>query len=278
MNLGPLSEDDVDAALALSTAEGWNQTEADWKRLIRLEPSGCWAAREEGRLIGTVTTAIHARSVAWIGMMIVDRDHRRRGVGAALMERAMSHAREIGVATIKLDATPAGRPLYESLGFIAEVDLERWQGVVVSTAGVESRALPAESWDELHVLDRRAFGADRSRLVETLMAEGAGEPMVVSDEDGQGYALARAGRTATYLGPVIATTAVVADELLGSMLARFTGTIVCLDRLATGFMESDGLARRELTKLRDLTRMFRGARSDVGTGPWICASAGPECG
>jgi hypothetical protein len=33
-----LTEADVDAAVALSTEAGWNQTEADWRRLLALAP------------------------------------------------------------------------------------------------------------------------------------------------------------------------------------------------------------------------------------------------
>ena len=74
-----------------------------------LEPSGCFAARVGGRLIGTVTTTTYGRSVAWIGMMVVDPDFRRKGIGTALMRRAIDHVQGRGVRVLKLDATPAGR-------------------------------------------------------------------------------------------------------------------------------------------------------------------------
>jgi len=64
MKLGLLKEEDVSAALALSAAEEWNQTAADWSRLTRLEPSGCFAAREGHRLVGTVTTTTYGREMA----------------------------------------------------------------------------------------------------------------------------------------------------------------------------------------------------------------------
>jgi len=48
------------------------------------------------------------------------------------MQAALDYLRGVGVATIKLDATPAGRPLYERLGFKEESLVERWEGIAGS--------------------------------------------------------------------------------------------------------------------------------------------------
>src|SRR5262245_2728474 len=115
MEIRRLTPDDVPAVLRLAGAAGWNQTDADVRRLIDLAPEGCFAACAGGEVIGTVTTTAYGRELAWVGMMLVDPAHRRRGVGTALMEVALDHLRERGVATVKLDATPMGRPVYERL-------------------------------------------------------------------------------------------------------------------------------------------------------------------
>jgi hypothetical protein len=47
-------------------------------------------------------------------MMVVHPESRRRGVGVALMRAALDDLRGLGIASVMLDATPAGRPLYES--------------------------------------------------------------------------------------------------------------------------------------------------------------------
>jgi predicted N-acetyltransferase YhbS len=98
--------DDLGAALALSVAEGWNQSEADWRRMIQLEPSGCFVARDRGRLVGTVTTTTYGQTLAWIGMMIVRSDCRRQGIGAALMRKALEHLGGLGIASVKLERLP----------------------------------------------------------------------------------------------------------------------------------------------------------------------------
>ena len=279
MKPGPLGPGDLDDALALSTAEGWNQTAADWGRLLRLDPDGCFAARDGSRLVGTVTTVTYGRDLAWIGMMVVHPDFRGRGLGAALMEHALGHAHALGVACVKLDATPAGRPLYESLGFEAETEMERWQGVARSDARPGPAPRPLDALRALLALDRSAFGVDRSAVLGRLATEGAAEPLVEpAGGVPAGCALARRGRAAAYLGPLIATNADTARRLLDGMLARLDGQEVCLDLHRGGRLEPDALAARGLSKRRVLVRMARGARSAAGTSPAICASAGPELG
>lgn len=280
MKLDLLREGDTRAALELSVAQGWNQTAADWQRLMSLEPSGCFAARAGHRLIGTVTTTTYGRSLAWIGMMIVHPDFRRKGIGVALMRRALDSLQRLGVPSLKLDATPAGRPLYESLGFVAETEIERWQGVasVGTTPGPQGPR--RESLAPLLALDKAAYGADRSRLLRLLVADGVGAPLVVRSAGGtpQGYALARQGRGASYVGPVVGTTAGAAEKLLDKMVVRLAGEVVCLDLHRGGPIEPSALAERGLSKRRSLMRMRFGPGTAACTTGSLCASAGPELG
>jgi GNAT superfamily N-acetyltransferase len=122
-----LSESHLPGALRLTEQSQWNQTGRDWRRLLQLRPRGCFGASLGGRLVGTVTTVTYGTDLAWIGMMLVDPDFRRGGLGTRLMQTALEHLERIGVNSIKLDATPAGRPLYESMGFRPEGLIERWE-------------------------------------------------------------------------------------------------------------------------------------------------------
>src|SRR5687768_10315056 len=93
-----LSESDIDAALRLSTAAGWNQLGADWRRLIDLWPQFCLAGRVDGALVATATLAVypqtaaglHASPVGWVGMILVDPAHRRRGYGGAMFDAVLA--------------------------------------------------------------------------------------------------------------------------------------------------------------------------------------------
>ena len=85
-----LRESDVAAAMDLKRLAGWNQTEADWRTLLQLEPDGCFAAVLDDQLIGTTTTTRYGSELAWIGMVLVRPDQRRRGIATKLLETALS--------------------------------------------------------------------------------------------------------------------------------------------------------------------------------------------
>jgi RimJ/RimL family protein N-acetyltransferase len=75
-----------------------------------------------------------AHKVQLSGMYVAP-SHRRRGIGAQLLQAAIAHARQLpGVACIHLsvsDATPAARRLYERAGFEvwgSEPDALRYDG------------------------------------------------------------------------------------------------------------------------------------------------------
>src|SRR5258708_2152252 len=177
MEIRLLRESDLPAALRLKELAQWNQTEDDWLRLLRLEPNGCFCGTIEGDVVATTTTTTYGSVLAWVGMVLVDPEHRRRGIATKLMQVAMDYLSKAGVETIKLDATPAGRSVYENLGFKEESLIERWEGVA-SSQRVERSPLDAMVRSEALDLDRHGFGADRAKLIGMLFDESSVEPVV----------------------------------------------------------------------------------------------------
>lgn len=170
---------DLADLMRLSTAVGWNQVEADWLRLLELEPEGCFGIEDDGRVAASATVITYGRELAWIGMVLTLPDCRGRGFATRLMERCLDYCDGRQVRTVKLDATDLGRPVYEKFGFVEEAAVERWKGTL---AGAQRR-----EFEHDYELDRMAFGADRRALVERL-------------------GFSRAGRVASYAGPVVART------------------------------------------------------------------------
>lgn len=76
------------------------------------EQGRVWAARQEGRLVGTVTV-----SDGELTRMFVSPAARGRGLGAELAGEALRYARESGVKKLTAWAVPFSRGFYEKLGF-----------------------------------------------------------------------------------------------------------------------------------------------------------------
>lgn len=83
------------------------------------EPGGLptrWIGRVDGRAVAT--TRLHtAAGVAGIYAVITATDARRRGYGEAITRRVLGQARDAGFRIATLQASPAGRGVYERIGF-----------------------------------------------------------------------------------------------------------------------------------------------------------------
>src|SRR6266480_3050744 len=260
-----LRKSDIAAALRLKELAQWNQTEDDWLRLLRLEPNGCFCATIDGDVVATTTTTTYGQELAWIGMVLVDPKRRQLGIATKLMRVAIDYLLNAGVTTIKLDATPAGHSVYENLGFKDESLIERWEGIAGKKA-IAGPALDISARQEALTLDRHSFGADRSKLIEMLIEDSYVTPVVAMATDRRlaGYALARRGTVAAYLGPLIATVADAAPVLLDGLISQMSEQRVCVDLNLSFGGSREILAARGLVKQRDLIRMSYGKRSDAG--------------
>jgi GNAT superfamily N-acetyltransferase len=242
-----LTRADIPAAMRIKEAAGWNQTETDWHNLLRLAPETCFGLECDGVLAATATAVCYERRLAWIGMVLTDPAHRRRGFARGLMEHAIEALMARQLEWIKLDATEMGAALYRQLGFEPECGIERWG----TTAG-QVPGMPDLSWQgQWSALDRQACGADRSELLAMLAPLGAA---AAGDE---GYAMARPGSQAAYFGPCVSRRAETAAELLAWFLGRHAGKPVYWDLLPQN-TEAVRLARTfGFTPLRRLVRMCR---------------------
>ena len=269
---------DVPAGMRLKEQAGWNQLEADWRRLVELQPDGCFLAEWGGVPVGTVATCRFG-TVAWVAMMLVAEAYRGRGIGRALMTEALEGLDSRGVRSVRLDATPRGRPMYESLGFVEEATLHRYRGVLPPADGPPRlpEVRPSGVLDDVIALDREATGTDRGRLLRRLAEEHPGSLRVVEAGDGvAGFLMSRPGSTARQVGPCIA------DERAGPLLladarSRYAGQAVVLDVPAANAPASAIIGSWGLRAERHLVRMGRGPRvvEDLGR---IWAGSGPEKG
>ena len=279
-----MTEGDLPSGMRLNTIAGWNQTEADWRRFLESSPVGCFVVEVAGQVAGTVATICYENRFAWIGMVLVDPDFRNRGLGTHLLHKAIEHLDQLGLATMKLDATSLGKPLYSKLGFVSEYEIERWMLKRPAVRQSPRPASPYPSLDELQMericeLDRGLFGADRSSLLHSLHQYAPELTCAVWKEGAlRGYAFGRKGLFADHLCPCAANDPETAEELLQSFLRRSSRETIIVDRLQSNLAFHNSLTNAGFLYSRPLTRMVRGPNSHPGRPELICAILGPEFG
>lgn len=260
-----LTTHDLDEAFGLSAAAGWNQQIADWRMLLQLAPAGAITAVAGGRIVGTAI-GIDYGTFGWIAMMLVDPSLRGRGLGARLLEAAMSAVPPD--IPIRLDATPLGRPLYQRYGFEDEAMLTRHVAepprspldAATDLAPLHVRRLTAADLPDVLALDRQVFGADRRMLLDWALDGAPQYAQAIETEAGLHYSLGRRGRLFDLLGPVVAADDETAQALVSASVMAAEGRAVAVDSFDRHSAFTDWLRRRGFSAQRPLFRMRRAAQ------------------
>jgi len=215
------SAPDLAGIAALRESVGW--TAHDWALRAVLEvPDARCLVVETPEGIAGVGSGISYGALGFVGNMIVTEAHRRRGIGAAILEAILEFLiDERGASRVELFATPSGRPLYSRYGFeltdpSVVVSLPR------SAVLEEDPAVDVEECGDLGELaayDAPRFGGDRLRLLR-MMADDPQRPLLVARQAEMtvGYAWLRAD--GPRVGPFVADAPAVAATLLAEAFRR----------------------------------------------------------
>ncbi|HEY5910881.1 MAG TPA: GNAT family N-acetyltransferase [Verrucomicrobiae bacterium] len=259
-----MAETDLPGADGLRRLVGWNQTPEDWVRMLRLEPDGCFVATRDGLVVGSVTTTAYGQTLAWIGMMLVHPKHRRQGIGRQLMRQAIQSLNAKKVRCIKLDATPAGFPLYQQLGFVSEWTLTRHQRAAGHAAAPgaavapDTRDLRETDWAAIEESDTRAFGVCRADLLRSLVQDSRRALVWPANGPVLGWGLLRPGANADYLGPLVCANDEGSISLAGALLCAAGDRPVFWDVPDQNLPARGAAQRFGFAPVRPLTRMRLG--------------------
>lgn len=218
----------IGGAVRLSREAGWPHRPEDWQLALALS-EGFVAIGGSGGVVGTILLTAYAPECATINMVIVDESLRGRGLGRRLMDAVVGLA---GGIPLRLTATEEGLPLYEKLGFRATGTIVQHQGVVVEVAPpLATENATAADIPSIAALDRVAFGADRSELIERLAAVGA---FAVIRRGGHvaGFAAMRSFGRGEVVGPVVAADLADAETLITHFMSRRSGGFLRVDTAA----------------------------------------------
>lgn len=278
----PLATSELADAETLVREAGWNQVAADWRAF--LDFGTVYAVRDGGRVIATAATLPYGGRFAWISMVLVTAGHRRRGLATRLLRRCIDDLVARDLVPV-LDATPDGREVYRSLGFVdawsyRRLVLPRRVGsdLAAPDAKIAVRPIDDTAFPALCAYDAAAFGADRTPLLARLRGRLPPADLVAMGEGRiVGFLLGRDGRSANQLGPLVAED----DDVVRALLARALPAAappLYID-LADGKENLHrALAEYGFAVQRPLTRMLyrRAARFDDAQRTY--AVVGPEFG
>jgi GNAT superfamily N-acetyltransferase len=285
--LRQLTTTDIPDLLNATQSAGWNQTEQDWLRLLRLAPHGCFGVEHDNRIVSSATVFPHEPDLAWLGMVITHPDYRGRGFSRLVVTHALETTAH---RTVRLDATDQGRPLYRSLGFLDEYPIERWERP--AQPPVQKLDLPPcpsfkSALDSIYRIDQDRNDPDKSDPDNSAQFEnvpynealynGLAQIGSASLPDGS-FAMSRPGSRAAYFGPCIARDTAATRDLLRWCLARHPNQPVYWDLFPDNARAVEIAREHGFLPRRRLMRMTLRAAPDSAPNPNYYAIAGFEYG
>lgn len=171
LHVRPMQANDIPFAVRLTDQEKWGVTRGDFLRLMRLNPRGCFVASEGNNRLGITTTTVYGKKLGWIGNVIVNNKHRGKHIGRTLVTHSVSYLQKSRVKHIALYCYDPNVRFYHSLGFVKDRSFVRLRRNARSErkAVKAGNFLPPPSLSRLLAADKKAFGADRSKLIRTCL-------------------------------------------------------------------------------------------------------------
>lgn len=270
-----LAEKDIAGCMALSAEAGWNQTADDWAMFMRR--GTVFGVRDGGgKPIATGAIFPYPNQLAWVSMVLVTASQRRQRIGTRILETCCAEITRRGLVAL-LDATPAGERVYRPLGFQPMFNLLRWQGIggggVVLPQGI--RTMSEADLAAAAALDAAVFGEYRLFLLQDYFRRAPQFALVAQNLDG--FIMARPGRIATQIGPLVAANESIAADLLDAALGVIGGPIF-LDVLERWDHLKSSLQHRGFTVQRPYVRMGLNCSALFGDVERLFGIGAPEFG
>ncbi len=263
--------------VALSRSASWNQNEADWRLMLGFG-RGWGISAPEGTICASTIALPYGADFAWIAMVLVLPEHRRLGYASRLLRGALAELEQENRVAL-LDATPEGRAVYVQEGFRDFWGFTRFSLSTAFLPKQEAKPLTSTHWSQVLALDALAFGGDREPVLRNLAARQPSAALV-AERNGQvvGFVLAREGREAMQVGPLVARDAGMARELLAAALGAVPGPVYVDIADHAGPLQAWALNQGFVVQ-RPFTRMAHGPRAYApGDASLVYCPTGPELG
>ncbi|MEA2536173.1 MAG: hypothetical protein QOF11_407 [Chloroflexota bacterium] len=267
----PMRPEDVEPAAEVMINGGWGDRRRFLRFCVERPQFVPLVAQVDGQIVGTGVGTVNG-PVGWVGMIFVDEGLRGRGIGTGLTRAVMAELQRAGCVSMVLLASPSGRPIYERLGFAAELEYR-----LISAPGGEkpqaeaetARAEPAGAppgprlrafapgdLPAILAIDAAATGEDRAHLLEASADPATGSVALGPDGRIVGFELRAPWGTHPIVAPELVDGVRLLQDRRNRKAAGAEARTALPETNRAGLTTLENLGWRHE---RDLVRMVRGA-------------------
>jgi GNAT superfamily N-acetyltransferase len=268
-----MEREEADILAAWAADEGWNPGKSDVGIAWDTDPEGFIALRmgsgKGSDLIGGGTIISYDGLFGFMGLFIVRRDQRGRGLGARLWRYRLSRlqGRLAPGASIGMDGVLAMKPFYERGGFVFAHNDVRYQGIADGRMDPAVRPVDSSTFAFVEEFDRSHVPAPRASFLHRWIFQRGAHALALHENDQiVGYGVARPALTGYKLGPVFAKRADIAERLIASLMACIPGQQVQLDVPEPNQSGSRLAEKFGLKEVFGCARLYHGRTPDLPVG------------
>jgi hypothetical protein len=232
LTITSMVRDEADILAGWAADEGWNPGKSDIGIAWDTDPEGFIALRRGSDLIGGGTIMSYDGRFGFMGLFIVRRDQRGRGLGAQLWRYRLNRlqGRLAPGAAIGMDGVLAMKQFYERGGFVFAHNDVRYQGLAGGTMDPAVRPIDSSGFASVENFDRSHVPAPRAPFLRRWIFQRGAHALALHQNDEMvGYGVARPALSGYKLGPIFAQRADIAERLILSLMACIPGEQVQLD-------------------------------------------------
>lgn len=212
-----MTRDELDVAVSWAGKEGWNPGQCDGDCFYETDPNGYFMGDLDGRMVASISAVAYDDSFGFIGFYIVRPEHRGKGMGISVWNRAIEY---LGDRNIGLDGVLEQEPNYQKSGFKTAYHNIRYEGIgggIPSDKAVPLNTIPFEQVAEF---DQQFFPVNRKAFVKSWInmpnAVGRG---IIKEGRLAGYGVIRSCRSGFKIGPLFADSGETAQDLFSALSA-----------------------------------------------------------
>jgi len=220
-----LNESDADFLKYLDTQVKWGFSQKVPSIFLEFSDSAYLAEDSTTQEpYGIVLTYYYPPSTGWIGFLIVDKEHQKKGIGGILFSKAVKHLLKKGCKEILLDAIPNVISLYEKYNFSK---IERSLRLRISIpilmksiiSSPQSIYTQKEHLGDIGLFDMSIFGAKRNKILQIMLKNPKSDGAVfIQDDLVKGYGFIRYSENSLSFGPLVANNSTIALDLISKLV------------------------------------------------------------
>ena len=224
-----ITKAEFQTALDWAQTEGWIPGIHDLDSFYETDPTGFYAAKIGGEIVGTFSVVKYSKDYAFAGFFIVRPEMRGIGVGLAIQHFIDTQFANYNVG---IDGVLAMQEKYARAGYKWAYGNERYAGIAkAGEKDSQCRKISEGDFDSIVKFDAKFFPVERRQFLKSWLTQKDATALLCKDDNGNlsGYGVVRKCFQGNRVGPLFAETPQIAKRLFDSLAASVAGQEIFID-------------------------------------------------